>query len=359
MRINLPQLGQPVEVPAGPLPAPTPADGPPPAALFDSHGRRIRDLRLSLTDRCNFRCLYCMDPDVRFRRRVELLADAELLRLVRVFGSMGVERVRLTGGEPTLHPTLTELIADLSALGLRDLAMTTNGSTATEADLGAWRAAGLRRLSVSLDSLRPDRFAEVTRSAGGPERVIETIVAAKRAGLEPVRVNVVVIRGVNDDEVADFADLACELGVEVRFIEFMPLDSGRRWGRDRVVSADEMLERIEGRRPLVKAGRERASSPAQRFAFADGSPGGIGVIASVTRPFCRACSRTRVTADGKLMPCLFSRAEWDLKSVMRSGGSDADLVGTIVAATRAKQTGHTITSPTYQQPDRPMSAIGG
>lgn len=327
--------------------------------LTDSYGRRIRDLRLSLTDRCNFRCLYCMDPDVRFRRRAELLTDAEMLRLVRVFGSLGVDRVRLTGGEPTLHPTLTELIADLTGLGVSDLAMTTNGSLATEASLTAWRAAGLRRLSVSLDSLRTDSLASLTRARIEPARVIETIRLALRVGLAPVKVNTVVLRGRNDDEVADFADLARELGVEVRFIEFMPLDSGRRWGRDRVVSADEILERVEARHRLVGLERVRMSSPAQRFGFADGAPGGVGVIASVTRPFCGACSRTRVTADGKLVPCLFSTSEWDLLTIMRARTSDDELSRAIISATLAKQAGHSITSVDYQQPDRPMSAIGG
>lgn len=354
MSHSLPQLGKPVV-----LQAPARNGRAAPARLDDSYGRQIRDLRLSLTDRCNFRCTYCMDPDVRFRRRTELLTDSEMLRLVRVFGLMGVDRVRLTGGEPTLHPTLPELIADLHALGVWDLAMTTNGSLATEADLAAWRDAGLRRLSVSLDSLRPERLAAVARARIDPARVVETVRAAVRVGLAPVKVNMVVLRGTNEDEIPDFADLARELGVEVRFIEFMPLDSGRRWGRDMVVPADEILERIEARHRLAPPDRERPSSPAQRHAFADGGPGGVGVIASVTRPFCGACSRTRVTADGKLMPCLFSTAEWDLRAIMRSGGTDEDLAQTIVCATLAKQSAHGFTRPGYRQPERPMSAIGG
>jgi cyclic pyranopterin phosphate synthase len=355
MKITLPLLDAAVRV----QPTTECGTGTLPHRLIDSHGRQIRDLRLSLTDRCNFRCVYCMDPDVRFRRRVELLSDSEMLRLARIFAGFGVDRIRLTGGEPTLHPTLTELIADLAALGMQDMAMTTNGSLTTEADLAAWRGAGLRRLTVSLDSLRPERLSDLTRATITPSRVIETARLAKLAGMEPVKFNVVVIRGMNEDEIPDFARLARDEGFEVRFIEFMPLDSGRRWGRDRVVSADEMLERVEASFPLRSADRERKCSPAQRFGFADGAPGGIGIIASVTRPFCGACSRIRVTADGKLMPCLFSTAEWDLRSIMRGGGSDDDLARTIVEATRSKQAGHSIASPDYQQPDRPMSAIGG
>ncbi len=355
MSLSLPQFGKPlrVEAPSAQL------RGVRPTHLIDSHGRRIRDLRLSLTDRCNFRCTYCMDPDVRFRRRTELLTEAEMLRLARIFKGFGVDRIRLTGGEPTLYPTLPELISSLSALGMQDIAMTTNGSLATEADLTAWHAAGLQRLSVSLDTLRPERFAKLTRATSSPERVIETIRLAKRVGINPVKINAVAMKGLNDDEFGDFAQLARELAVEVRFIEFMPLDSGRRWGRDAVVSADDILERIEVSYPLRDTSRERTCSPAQRFAFADGAPGGIGIIASVTRPFCNACSRIRITADGKLMPCLFSTDEWDLRSIMRSGGSDEDLAHTILDATLAKQAGHNFTSPHYQQPNRPMSAIGG
>ena len=355
MSLSLPQFGKPLRVEA----PPAQPNGVRPTHLVDSYGRQIRDLRLSLTDRCNFRCTYCMDPDVRFRRRTELLTEAEMLRLARIFAGFGVDRIRLTGGEPTLYPTLPELITELSTLGMRDIAMTTNGSLATEADLTAWHNAGLHRLSVSLDTLRPERFTALTRATSTPERVIETVRLAKRVGMHPVKINAVVIRGLNDDELADFARLARELAVEIRFIEFMPLDSGRRWGREAVVSADEMLEQIEAVFPLRDTSRERTCSPAQRFAFADGTPGGIGVIASVTRPFCNACSRIRITADGKLMPCLFSTAEWDLRAIMREGGSDDDLASTIVEATLAKQAGHTIASPHYQQPDRPMSAIGG
>jgi len=339
---------------------PLPAFDGPVHELRDSHGRTIRDLRISITDRCNFRCVYCMEPDVRFMRKVELLTDAEIVRVVRVCHALGVRRVRLTGGEPSVHPTLAALIGDLWAIGLDDLSMTTNGSVMSEADLAECRNAGLQRLTISLDSLRPDRFAALTRSATSPQRVLESISAAKRVGLEPVRVNAVIMRGFNDDEIIDLAKLARELEIDMRLIEYMPLDSGRRWDLSKVVTADEMLERITGMFPLEPIGRERTSSPATRYRFVDGAPGRIGVIASVTRAFCSACSRLRITADGMVMPCLFSTNEYDLRFVLRQPGStDDDIARFLAAATLRKQAGHTMHDEHYRQPDRPMSAIGG
>ena len=328
-------------------------------SLVDSYGRRIRDLRLSLTDRCNFRCVYCMDPDVRFMRKIELLTDSEMVRLVRICAGLGVRRLRLTGGEPTLHPTLLELIADLRAVGVDDIAMTTNGSVASRDDLRALKDAGLDRLSVSIDTLREDRFAQITRSTSSVARVLKTIEDARDAGLAPVKVNVVVMRGFNDDEVEDLAALARTYGVDVRLIEYMPLDSGRRWSMEQVVTADEMIARIGAVYPLAPIGRERRNSPATGYGFADGAPGRIGVIASVSKPFCGACSRLRVTADGKVMPCLFSREEWDLRPLLRGGASDEDIAGALAEATWSKQAGGLIATTDYSGESRPMSAIGG
>jgi len=330
-----------------------------PTTLVDSYGRTIRDLRLSLTDRCNFRCVYCMDPDVRFMRKVELLTDTEMLRLVKVCVGLGVRRVRLTGGEPTLHPTLTALIRDLRDAGVEDIAMTTNGSVATREELRALKNSGLDRLSVSIDSLREDRFAQITRSKTGVARVLQTIADARDVGLTPVKVNVVVMRGFNDDELVDLAGLAREYGVDVRLIEYMPLDSGKRWTMEKVVTADEMVDRISAVHGLAPIGRERRQSPATGYTFADGKPGRIGVIASVSKPFCGACSRLRVTADGKVMPCLFSRDEWDLRPLLRSGASDDAIAGALAEATWSKQAGGQITTTDYSAESRPMSAIGG
>jgi cyclic pyranopterin phosphate synthase len=341
-----------------PMYEPKPSPVSRPTALHDSYGRAIRDLRVSVTDRCNFRCRYCMEPDVRFARKVHLLTDTEIVRVARIAKRLGVRRLRLTGGEPTVHPTLVELVRDLSSLGFDELSMTTNGTMASEAELARLRAAGLTRLTVSLDSQRPERFAALTRSTATPERVLETVRAAQRVGLAPVKVNAVVMRGFNDDEVSDLAGLARELGVDVRLIEYMPLDSGRRWDREAVVSAEEMLARIEATYPLADAGRERRSSPARSYAFADGAPGRVGVIASVTRPFCGACSRLRITADGKVMPCLFSRTEHDLRSLLRGGADDRAIVRFLADATWGKQSGRELDAP-ERLPSRAMNAIGG
>lgn len=341
------------------IPPPAPDDARRADHLVDSLGRIIRDLRLSVTDRCNFRCVYCMDPDVRFMDHRDQLTDDELVRVTRICVGLGVRRIRLTGGEPTLHPTLTGLIRSLASLGLDDLAMTTNASLLDESHLRQWHEAGLRRITVSIDSLRDDRFAAITRSKTSPADVIAAIEAAHRVGLRPVKVNVVVIRGFNDDEIEAFAKLARDCAADVRLIEFMPLDSGRRWEMDRVVPAGEMLDRISARYPLTARGREHTNSPATSWVFADGAPGRVGVIATVTRPFCGACSRLRVTADGKVRPCLFSTREWDLRHLLRTGASDEQIARFLADVTWTKQAGHAIDSPDYAQPARPMSSIGG
>lgn len=327
--------------------------------LLDSHGRVIRDLRLSITDRCNFRCVYCMEPDVRFMPAQELLTIDEMARLARVCIGLGVDKVRVTGGEPTVHPQLTRIIASLAGAGAVDLAMTTNGSMMDEASLAGWRAAGLDRLTVSIDSLDPARFARMTRSAASPGEVVEGIRRAKQAGFDPVKANAVVVRGLNEEDVLPLAALARELDVDVRYIEFMPLDSGRAWDPGRLVPAAEIVQRISQVYPLAPVERDGPSSTSQVFRFADGAPGRIGVIAPVTRSFCGECARLRITADGKVRPCLFSTTEWDIRPLLRSGAADAELEGFLMDATWTKQAGHGISSPTFQQPLRPMSAIGG
>jgi cyclic pyranopterin phosphate synthase len=300
-----------------------------------------------------------MEPDVRFMDGPELLTVGELVRVAGVCVSLGVEKVRVTGGEPTVHPRLTEIISGLADLGVDDLAMTTNGSLADEASLIAWKSAGLARITISIDSIRPQQFARMTRSNTKPERILEAIAASQRVGLTPVKVNAVIVRGVNEDEIVPLAAIARDHGVEVRFIEFMPLDSAHGWDLRKVVFAAEVTERISEQYELVEVGREDPSSTSLIYRFADGSPGRIGMVAPVTRVFCGACSRLRITADGKVRPCLFSRDEWDLRPLLRGGASDAELAQFLVDATWTKQRGHGITSPTFQQPDRPMSAIGG
>lgn len=345
---------QPLVPPDAPA---SPHDGP--TRLRDSHGRVIRDLRLSITDRCNFRCVYCMEPDVRFMPVHELLTINEMARLARVCVGLGVEKIRVTGGEPTVHPDLARIIASLSDAGASDLAMTTNGSLMDESSLTAWRAAGLSRLTVSIDSLDPARFTRMTRSKSSPQQVVAGIRAAKRAGFDPVKINAVVVRGLNEDDVPMLAALARELDVDVRYIEFMPLDSGHTWDAGKLVPASEIVERIARVYPLVPIGRDEPSSTSLLFRFADGAPGRVGVIAPVTRSFCGECARLRITADGKVRPCLFSTTEWDVRPLLRSGASDAELTGFLVNATWTKQAGHGISSPNFEQPLRPMSAIGG
>jgi cyclic pyranopterin phosphate synthase len=327
--------------------------------LVDAHGRTVHDLRLSVTDRCNYRCVYCMDPDFRYMPKQQLLSLGEYVTVARICTSLGIEKIRITGGEPTLYAELGDLIAELGALPLADLAMTTNGSLLGNMPLARWRQQGLRRITLSLDSLRPQRVAEVTRSNATPATVIEAIRLARDTGFDPIKVNAVVMRGFNDDEIADFADFAREHDVDVRLIEFMPLDSSRGWRRASVVSADEMLEVIGRRHDLVPLDRGNPDSTSLNFSFADGDPGRIGVIAPVTRAFCGACSRLRVTAEGKVRPCLFSHEEWDLKPLLRNGAADRDVARFIADSMWTKQAGHGIGSDGFSPPQRTMSAIGG
>jgi GTP 3',8-cyclase len=329
--------------------------------LVDSFGRIHRDLRISVTDRCNFRCTYCMPEEgMRWLPRDEVLTFEELERVAGVLvGSLGIESIRLTGGEPTVRAHLPVLVGKLA--GLRtpagppvDLALTTNGATLrlVAHDLAA---AGLRRVNVSLDSLRPERFEELTRR-DELARVLDGIDAAVEAGLDPVKVNVVVVRGVNDDEVVDLARYGRDRGVTVRFIEFMPLDADGTWRRDQVVPQAEILAAIATAFPLEPLAR--GHQPAERFRYLDGR-GEVGVIPSVTRPFCGDCDRIRLTAEGQLRSCLFAVDEVDLRAVLRDGGTDDDLADAVRRCVAAKWAGHAIGQVQFIRPRRSMSQIGG
>jgi cyclic pyranopterin phosphate synthase len=326
------------------------------ADLVDPFGRTVRDLRISVTDRCNFRCSYCMPAEgMEWLPRSELLTFEEMERIARVFVErFGVDGIRLTGGEPTVRAHLPVLVGKLAALGV-DLSMTTNGATfrLVAEDL---KAAGLTRVNVSLDSLRRDRFLAITRR-DELERVLDGIAAAKDAGFDPVKINVVLERGMNDDEIVDFATWGREHRVAVRFIEFMPLDATGDWARDKVVSQDEILAAISAVYPLVPA-PARGAAPADRWLYADGL-GDVGVIPSVTKPFCGDCDRVRLTAEGQLRTCLFETREFDLRAIVRSGGSDDDLAAEIVRAVGTKWAGHAIGQVTFIRPKRSMSQIGG
>ncbi|CAN5669794.1 GTP 3',8-cyclase MoaA [soil metagenome] len=326
-----------------------------PAPLVDTFGRVHRDLRISVTDRCNFRCTYCMPAEgMVWQPRDHLLTFEEIERIARVcVERFGFDSIRLTGGEPTVRARLPLLVERLSALDV-DLSLTTNGSMLSTFahDL---HAAGLDRVNVSLDSLRPERFAALTRRDELP-KVLAGIRAAVAAGFDPVKVNVVVVRGSNDDEIVDFARFGRDEGVAVRFIEFMPLDADHHWDRDAVVASAEIVAAIDAVFPLERVARDH--DPAERHRFLDGR-GEIGVIGSVTEPFCADCDRVRLTADGQLRACLFSTDETDLRALLRGGADDDALASALTATVGAKWAGHGISNVNFIRPARSMSEIGG
>ena len=324
--------------------------------LVDPHGRTVRDLRISITDRCNFRCRYCMPAEgMTWLDRSDLLTYEEIERVARVcVERFGFDGIRITGGEPTVRAHLPVLVEKLAALGT-DLSLTTNGATLRllAEDL---RAAGLRRINISLDSLHPETFFALSRRRA-LDQVLDGIDAALEAGLAPVKVNCVLVRGVNDHEIVDFARFGRERGVTIRFIEFMPLDADDGWTPGTVVPAAEVVAAIDAVYPLAPVD-ERGSAPAERFRYLDGR-GEVGVIASVTQSFCGACDRVRLTAEGMFRNCLFAVKETDLRTVLRSGGSDDDVAAAIVADVGTKWAGHSIGQVNFIRPDRSMSQIGG
>jgi cyclic pyranopterin phosphate synthase len=327
--------------------------------LVDRFGRVATDLRVSLTDRCNLRCSYCMPAEgLPWLPRQELLTDAEVVRLCRIaVERLGVRQVRLTGGEPLLRPGLVDIVTELARLSPRpELALTTNGIGLARL-AGPLRAAGLDRVNVSLDTLRPDRFEQLAHRRRLPD-VLAGITAAAEAGMTPVKINTVLLRDLNEDEAPELLDFALEHGLELRFIEQMPLDAQHGWRRDRMVTADEILAWLSSRHELAPDDRERGSAPAQTW-LVDGGPARVGIVASVTRPFCGDCDRTRLTADGQVRSCLFSRDEADLRGGLRGGATDEELAAAWRTAMWGKAPGHAINDPSFLQPSRPMSAIGG
>jgi len=328
--------------------------------LTDQHGRRITDLRVSITDRCNYRCVYCRSGEdgAKFAE----LPIADYSRIVRVFVSLGIEKVRLTGGEPLLRKEIRPLVAELAAMTTAsgrklDVALTTNGHLLAKL-AEPLRQAGLSRVTVSMDAVEPAKFARITRVSNGYDAVLAGIRAAKRAGLEPVKVNAVLLRGFNEDQIIPFARFSRDEGVVVRFIEFMPLEEDRLWSPDLVVGFDEMLDRLNTFRPLVPLPATARGETALRYTFDDGL-GEIGVIAPVSRAFCGACSRVRLTSDGKLRTCLFSHSDHDLHAVLRRGGTDADMAAFIEATIQRKEARHHIGEPGFLKPSRSMVHIGG
>jgi cyclic pyranopterin phosphate synthase len=327
--------------------------------LVDTYGRVATDLRVSLTDKCNLRCSYCMPPEgLEWLPGPELLTDDELVRLVSVAVGLGVTEVRFTGGEPLLRRGLVSIVERVGALSPRPrMQVTTNGIGLAKV-APALAAAGLDRVNVSLDTLDRDRFVTLARRDRLAD-VLAGLAGAADAGLTPVKVNAVLMRGVNDGEAAPLLRWALGEGYHLRFIEQMPLDAQHGWDRATMVTADEILASLQAEFDLTPVGAdERGSDPAEEWVV-DGGPGRVGVIASVTRPFCGSCDRVRLTADGQLRNCLFAREESDLRGAMRAGASDEELGARMRASLLAKLPGHGIDDPGFLQPTRPMSAIGG
>jgi len=330
-----------------------------PLPLLDTFGRRHNNLRISVTDRCNIRCFYCMPAEnVRFAPRSEILTFEEIERFVRVVARLGVNKLRLTGGEPLVRADMPRLVAMLAAVpGIDDIAMTTNGILLAE-HAQALKDAGLDRLNISLDALNPETFKQITRREGF-ERVLEGIFAAQRAGFSKIKLNAVAIRGITEEEVVPFGHFARRHDLEVRFIEFMPLDADDAWQNDQVLPGEQIRAILEAEiGPLEPLPRDDPSQPATDYIFADGR-GRIGFINPVTQPFCHECNRLRITAEGKVRNCLFSTVEWDARAILRGGGSDEELADLVRDCVRAKKAGHGINSDEFVRPERAMYQIGG
>lgn len=336
--------------------------------LTDSYGRQIRDLRVSLTDRCNFRCFYCLpNGEPPLARKETILTFEEIVEICEIFVSVGIEKIRLTGGEPLLRKDIEKLIGKLSELKnpkslhpnpkLKDLALTTNGFS-LERRAENLKKAGLDRVTISLDSLKKENFRRIT-GVDKLDEVLQAIEAAKRAGLEPVRINAVIVRGWNDDEIVDLAGFARENAVSMRFIEYMPLDSAHEWDKNLVVSGREIYRKINEAFPLELKETSRGSETAWKYSFADVERGEIGIIAPVTEMFCGACSRIRLTADGQLRTCLFSTTEHNLRDQLRSGAPREEIIQFIREAVMKKEPRHYINDQNFAPASRSMSFIGG
>jgi cyclic pyranopterin phosphate synthase len=325
--------------------------------LTDTFGRIHNNLRISVTDRCNLRCTYCMEEEVQFLDRHELLTFEEITQFVHIAAPLGINKIRLTGGEPLLRRDLDRLVRMLCAVpGIRDVGLTTNGILLADQAKRLYDA-GLRRINVSLDTLSPERFRELTRR-DGLERVLEGILAARAAGFDPVKVNSISIRGVTETEVVPLAQFARQHGLEMRFIEYMPIGADH-WERDKVYFAHEILEQLERDvAPLVPARDYDPRAPAMDFEYTDGG-GRVGIIASISRPFCHSCNRLRLTAEGKLRNCLFAITEADVKPLLRGGAPDEEVADVIRRNVHEKWEGHEINTARFIKPLRTMHAIGG
>jgi cyclic pyranopterin phosphate synthase len=329
-----------------------------PNHLIDSFGRIHNNLRISVTDRCNIRCVYCMPEAVTFLPKSSLLSFEELVRIIRVSTTVGIDKIRLTGGEPLVRRGLPDLVAMIAAIpGIKDIGLTTNGILLAPMAKALWDS-GLRRINVSLDTMDPARFEQLTRRTGF-EQVIEGILAAKAAGFAPVKINAVAIKGTTEDDVVPLGQFARVHGLELRFIEYMPLDAGNRWERDKVLFAAEILDLLsQGIGPLAPAPDQDPRAPAVGYDYVDGG-GRVGLIASVSRPFCASCNRVRLTAEGKLRNCLFALEETDVRALLRGGADDATIARALRDSVAAKWEGHEINTARFIKPERLMHSIGG
>lgn len=327
--------------------------------LVDSFGRSHNNLRVSVTDRCNLRCFYCMpEHNPEFMPRAELLTFEEIERIVRVGTSLGIDRVRLTGGEPLVRHELHKLVSALvQTPGILDVGLTTNGILLVDQAQQLYDA-GLTRLNISLDALDAETFQKMTRR-DNIEQVLAGIEAAKAAGFQPIKINAVSVRGLTEDQIVPFGELARQGDVDIRFIEFMPLDAESQWERDKVLFAHEIITALESEfGPLDPLPTDDHRAPAKKYRFRDGK-GSIGLIASVSQPFCGSCNRFRLTADGKLRNCLFSLEESDVRDLLRQGGTNSEIAAVMQSCIAAKREGHEINSKRFIQPERPMHSIGG
>ncbi|HEV3166006.1 MAG TPA: GTP 3',8-cyclase MoaA [Isosphaeraceae bacterium] len=326
--------------------------------LIDTFGRIHNNLRISVTDRCNIRCVYCMPETVEFLPRRSVLTFEEIERFVRVVVRLGIDKIRLTGGEPLVRRDVPTLVAKIAAIeGIKDIGLTTNGILLAPLAKALWEA-GLRRINISLDTMDPQRFQELTRRTGF-EQVIEGILAAKVAGFHPVKINAVAIKGMTEADVVPLAQFAREQDLELRFIEYMPLDAGNHWEREKVLFAAEILAILtKGIGPLAPAPNQDPRAPAADYDFVDGK-GRIGLIASVSRPFCLSCNRIRLTADGKLRNCLFALEETDIRALLRGEADDDQIARVVRESVTAKWEGHEINTSRFIKPERLMHSIGG
>ncbi|MDR3635500.1 MAG: GTP 3',8-cyclase MoaA [Isosphaeraceae bacterium] len=329
-----------------------------PDPLVDRFGRVHNNLRISVTDRCNIRCVYCMPEVVQFLPRQDLLNFEEITRFARVAVTLGIDKIRLTGGEPLVRRDLPALVEQIAAVpGIKDIGLTTNGILLAPMAIALWDA-GLRRINVSLDTMDPAKFEILTRRTGFAQ-VIEGILAAKTAGFDPVKVNAVAIKGMTEDDVVPLGQFARKHGLELRFIEYMPLDAGDRWERDKVLYAEEILDLLtRGLGPLAPAPDQDPRAPAVDFDYVDGH-GRVGLIASVSRPFCMSCNRVRLTAEGKLRNCLFALDETDIRALLRGGASDEAIALALRESVAGKWEGHQINTARFIKPERLMHSIGG